>query len=38
MPCYDKKLEAIRFELEKDVKEVDITITTIELLELYQSV
>ena len=35
MPCYDKKLEAIRFEIEEGVKEVDITITTTELLELY---
>ena len=31
MPCYDKKLEAIRFDLEEGVKEVDITITTNEL-------
>lgn len=35
MPCYDKKLEAIRFDIEEGVKEVDITITTTELLDLY---
>jgi iron only hydrogenase large subunit-like protein len=38
MPCYDKKLEAIRFEIEHGLKEVDITITTVELLELYATI
>jgi iron only hydrogenase large subunit-like protein len=38
MPCYDKKLEAIRFDIENGLKEVDITITTVELLELYKTV
>ena len=28
MPCYDKKLEAIRFDIEEGIKEVDITITS----------
>jgi iron only hydrogenase large subunit-like protein len=38
MPCYDKKLEAIRFDIEEGVKEVDITITTTELQELYSKI
>jgi iron only hydrogenase large subunit-like protein len=38
MPCYDKKLEAIRFDIEQGLKEVDITITTVELLELYTTI
>ena len=38
MPCYDKKLEAIRFNIEEDIKELDITITTTELIDLYKTV
>lgn len=38
MPCYDKKLEAIRFDIEAGLKEVDITITTVELLDLYRTI
>ena len=34
MPCYDKKLEAIRFDMEEKVKEVDLTIATIEMIEI----
>ena len=34
MPCYDKKREAIRFEYEENVKEVDLTIATTELIDL----
>jgi len=28
MPCFDKKLEAIRFSIDDKVKEVDITLAT----------
>jgi len=38
MPCYDKKLEAIRFDLSEKVKEVDLTMATIEFIELVKKV
>lgn len=38
MPCYDKKLEAIRFDLSEKVKEVDLTIATIEFIELVKKI
>lgn len=44
MPCYDKKLEAIRFQYEdgnqtdRPVKEVDLTLATIEIVELVKKI
>jgi iron only hydrogenase large subunit-like protein len=38
MPCYDKKLEAIRFDIDANLKELDISITTVELLDLYSTI
>jgi iron only hydrogenase large subunit-like protein len=34
MPCFDKKLEAIRFNLDEQTKEVDITLATNEVQNL----
>lgn len=36
MPCYDKKLEAVRDEFNDSVTEVDSVLTTGEVLDLIQ--
>jgi len=36
MPCYDKKLEAVRPDFIPQVKEVDTVLATHELLELFE--
>lgn len=35
MPCYDKKVEAVRKEFEREgLKEVDVVLTTVELMDI----
>jgi iron only hydrogenase large subunit-like protein len=36
MPCYDKKLEAVRPDFSEGVKEVDTVLATHELLDLFE--
>ena len=36
MPCYDKKLEAVRPDFTPEVKEVDTVLATHELLDLFE--
>jgi iron only hydrogenase large subunit-like protein len=38
MPCPDKKLESIRFDMGKDGREIELTLTTEEIVSLVKLV